>query len=176
MLDVMNGCACHTGVDADMMGCTAIGDNGGILSIERVDGDRSRFMSLLIIGDESEEMIARYLDRGDLYVGFMGETAVAVCVTTSEDDEVTEVKNLAVSPEFQRRGIGRRMLAYVESLNVGKTMILGTGETPSILRFYCSCGYVYSHRVIDFFADNYPYPIVEEGVTLKDMVYFTKQV
>lgn len=132
-------------------------------------------MDLLLIGDESEAMINRYLDRGILYVGHMADQAVAVCVTVEVDDQTVEVKNLAVSRDSRRRGIGRQMLSHVENQSRGKTLILGTGETPSTLRFYHSCGYTYSHRVPNFFTDNYPEPIVEEGVTLRDMVYLIKR-
>ena len=66
------------------------------------------------------------------------------------------------------------MLRHVERLNPDRTIILGTGETPSTFRFYNSCGYVYSHRVPNFFTDNYIAPIIEEGVTLRDMIYLKK--
>ncbi len=144
------------------------------IDIRLIRFDKRRYMPLMLLGDESEPMVVRYLDRGDLWVGFADEVPVAVCVATDEGHGVTEVKNLAVRPDFQRRGIGRRMLAHVESLNAGRIVTLGTGETPSTLRFYKSCGYRYSHRVPDFFTDNYPEPIIEEGVELKDMVYLSK--
>jgi len=146
------------------------------LRIEEISYDKSRYMQLLIIGDESEDMIGKYLWQGKLYVGFLGDDAVAVCVTVKISESVTEVKNLAVIPHWQHKGIGRRMLAHVELINNGKTMTLGTGETPSTLRFYRSCGYIVSHRIPDFFTDNYPFPIIEEGIQLKDMIYLTKQV
>lgn len=146
------------------------------LQIRQIDdANKFQFISLLLIGDESEKMIGRYVDRGTLYAGYIGETAVAVCLTTDEGAGVVEVKNLAVRHEFRRRGIGRRMLAYIESINSGMTIQLGTGETPSTLRFYESCGYVYSHRIHDFFSDNYPAPIIEEGITLTDMIYLAKK-
>ena len=66
------------------------------------------------------------------------------------------------------------MLEYVEALFPEKIFRLGTGETPSTLRFYHNCGYRYSHRIPDFFTDNYDHAIVEEGVLLKDMVYLRK--
>lgn len=146
------------------------------LRIERIDNDKKQYLNLLLIGDESVSMIDKYLDSGLLYVGFIGENAVAVCVTVSISNNVTEVKNLAVYPEWQKKGIGRRMLCYAESLNSGKTIILGTGETPSTLNFYRKCGYVYSHRIANFFTDNYESPIIEDGITLKDMIYLTKSV
>lgn len=144
------------------------------LTIKLVETDRLGFLPLLLTGDESESMIMRYLDRGDLFVGYIGDEAVSVCVVTDEGHGITEVKNLAVAASFRRQGIGREMLRYVESLNAGRTVILGTGETPSTLRFYRSCGYVSSHRIPRFFTENYPDPIIEEGVLLQDMVYLKK--
>lgn len=148
-----------------------------LLTIRTVpDSEKADFMPLLLIGDESEKMIARYLDRGTLYAGFVGAEAVAVCVTTREGENLTEVKNLAVSPGWRRKGFGRRMLAYVERVCQRGCIQLGTGETPSTLRFYEACGYRYSHRIPEFFRDNYDYPIVEEGVELCDMIYLSKSL
>lgn len=146
------------------------------LVIKQIDSDKEKYMPLLLLGDESELMVRKYLDRGTLYVGFIKDTAVAVCVTVYVNEGQTEVKNLAVATEWQKKGIGRKMLSWVESLKTGKEMILGTGETPSTLRFYRLYGYKYSHRIDNFFTDNYPEPIIEEGVLLRDMVYFKKQL
>lgn len=146
------------------------------LRIKQIHTDKLRYLPLLLTGDESADMINRYIDRGNLFAGFIADVAVAVCVTTEESSSLTEIKNLAVHPDFQRRGFGRQMLNHVESLNRGKTMTLGTGETPSTLHFYKSCGYAYSHRIPDFFTDNYPNPIIEEGVQLRDMIYLTKKL
>lgn len=145
------------------------------LAIREVEEDKQDFFDLLLIGDESEDMIVKYLNRGSLYVCSIDNKNVAVIVTVENDDGTVEIKNLAVDAAFRRRGIGRKMLEYVEKLNHDKKIILGTGETPSTLRFYQACGYRYSHRIPGFFTDNYPNPIVEEGVTLGDMVYFFKE-
>lgn len=147
----------------------------GSFTIIKIDIDKKRFLPLLLIGDESEAMIDRYLDKGTLYVGMSDDLPIAVCVTVRIDNDIIEIKNLAVSPHFRRQGIGRRMLGLVESRNHGKRIILGTGETPSTLRFYRQCGYTYSHRVPGFFTENYPTPIIEEGVTLCDMIYLKKE-
>lgn len=150
--------------------------NASILKIDKFHNDLRRFMPLLLIGDESEKMIERYIDRGTLYASFIDEEAVAVCLTTIEDNGMIEIKNLAVVPEHRKKGIGRTMLAHIENVNKGRTIILGTGETPSTLRFYEACGYRRSHIVHNFFKDNYDIPIIEEGVELCDMIYFTKDV
>ncbi len=144
------------------------------LSIIEVTARKSDYMDLLLIGDESEEMVRRYVDVCNLYVGFVDGVAVSCIAALAIDAGTVEVKNLAVIPESRRRGVGRRMLAHVEGLHAGCKICLGTGETPSTIRFYQSCGYRYSHRVIGFFTDNYPDPIVEEGITIRDMLYLSK--
>lgn len=152
-------------------------------------GDERRvYMELLLMGDEQADMVERYLERGEMFVGYVSGQAVAVCVTVDNrvalaDDvcgihdpvaDSIEVKNLAVAPGFRRQGLGRQMLGFVERRWSGRSICLGTGETPSTLRFYASCGYAYSHRVPGFFPDNYDHPIVEEGVLLTDMLYLVK--
>lgn len=145
------------------------------MTIEQLSTPTDLTMTLLLLGDESEDMIARYLPGGRIFVGKIDGAEVAVCVVTEESDGWIEVKNLAVSPDMRRQGLGRRMLLYVESRYPGCNIRLGTGETPSTLQFYRSCGYRYSHTVADFFTANYPHPIVEEGVTLRDMIYLVKE-
>lgn len=131
-------------------------------------------MPLLLIGDESEEMIGKYLPVGKVFVGMIGCLEVAVCVATVEPDGWIEIKNLAVVYEMRRKGIGKAMLRHVESVFKGKKFRLGTGETPSTLKFYQSCGYSICGVVPDFFTLNYDHPIIEEGVRLKDMIYLMK--
>lgn len=142
-----------------------------IFTIITADNNRKQYLPLLLMGDESESMIDRYLDSGTLYVGLLNGKPIAVCIAVNLDSDTVEIKNLAVETEFRRQGYGRRMLEHVESQHSNKKIILGTGETPSTLRFYKSCGYCYSHRIPDFFTDNYPAPIIEEEVKLCDMVY-----
>ena len=131
-------------------------------------------MPLLLLGDEQEEMVRRYLDRGVLYVMEEAGESTAVCLVTEEGPGVYEIKNLAVAPGFRRQGRGRAMVEHACSACPGGVMLVGTGETPSTLRFYRSCGFVPSHRVENFFTDHYDHPIVEEGVVLRDMVYLKR--
>lgn len=145
--------------------------------IRRIDEDKKRYLPLLLLGDEQEDMIDRYLERGTLYVMEENGAAVAVAVLTRESPETYELKNIAVLPERQREGLGREMLAFLWETcgGQGRSLIAGTGEAPRTMAFYKGCGFVLSHRVENFFTEQYDHPIVEEGVTLRDMVYFRKQ-
>lgn len=136
------------------------------------------FLPLLLLGDEQESMIDRYLERGDLYALFLEERAIAVAVVTDEGDGLCELKNLAVDETFRRQGYGSYLLnelcsRYAEQFH---TMQLGTGESPLTLPFYEANGFVISHRIPHFFLDHYDHPIIEAGVLLVDMVYLKKRL
>ena len=53
-------------------------------------------------------------------------------------------------------------------------MLVGTGDVPSSKSFYEHCGFAISHRIKNFFTDNYDHPIYEDGVQLVDMIYLKK--
>ena len=134
--------------------------------------DKRRYLPLLLVADEQEEMVMRYLPQGTLFALFDPELC-AVAVVTDAGEGCCELKNLAVEPSRQRQGYGRRMVAFVIRRYAAqgcRTLRVGTGETPSILRFYAQCGFRPASRIPDFFTRNYDHPIVEEGVLLRDMI------
>ena len=147
------------------------------MEIREIKENKRDYLPLLLVGDEDEAMIDRYLDRGRLCVLEEGE-ALAVCVTTDEGEGVLEVKNLAVREDCRRRGFGRMMLDYVAELFRGEftTITLGTGDSPLTVPFYERCGFVRSQVIKGFFLDNYDHEIYEGGVLLTDMVYLTKKL
>ena len=81
--------------------------------IQPVISDKKCYLPLLLLGDEQESMIDRYLERGKMFVmQNQAATPIAIAVVTDEGNGVLELKNLAVHPLFQRKGYGRRMIAY----------------------------------------------------------------
>jgi len=147
-------------------------------SISLVTEDKRRFLDLLLLADEQEDMIDRYLDRGDLFVMDAGEAVVAVCVVTDEGGGLFEVQNLAVHPNWQRHGFGRAMLDHVAAWYQGRatTLLVGTGDSPLTLPFYQSCGFIFDHRVPRGIADVYDHPVIEADVQLIDKVYLRKDL
>lgn len=137
--------------------------------------NRRAYLPLLLLGDEQENMIDRYLDRGTLYALYDGGDLRAVCVVTEEDGGAMEIKNLAVVPEHQRRGYGCAMVEYVVRQVRGRAnrLLVGTGDSPLTVPFYEACGFRESFRVKDFFLQHYDHPIYEAGRRLTDMVYFS---
>lgn len=146
--------------------------------IVRITEDKKRFLDLLLLADEQESMIDRYLERGEMFVFYKKEIPVAACVVTDEGNNVCEIKNIAVLPQYQRQGYGRRLIdflleRYKESYRV---MLVGTGDTFSTISFYEHCGFMRSHRLPGFFTDHYDHQIFEEGKQLVDMVYLKKEL
>ncbi len=145
------------------------------MTITKISEGKKRYLPLLLLADEQEDMIDRYLDRGTLYVLDDGGVK-ALCVVTGEGGGVLELKNLAVEPGSQRRGYGRRLIRFLEETYKGRYSILrvGTGESPLTLPFYLACGFSPAGRDVGFFTRNYDHPIYEAGVPLTDMVFLEK--
>ena len=147
------------------------------MKIVEIRENKKEYLELLLLADEQESMIDRYLDKGSMYALF--EDGVrAVCVVTDEGGGILELKNLAVWPEYQRKGYGAAMIRFLEERYRGQYGILqvGTGDSPLTVPFYEACGFRRSHTVKNFFTEYYDHPIYEAGVLLKDMVYLRKKM
>ena len=94
---------------------------------------KKRYLPLLLLGDEQESMIDRYLEEGALYIWKEGEETAGVCVVTDQGNGVLELKNIAVDPRFQRRGIGRAMIEALAKRSRGSPFHPGLLPT---LRLY----------------------------------------
>ena len=145
------------------------------MEIREVTHNKKRYLSLLLLADEQESMIDRYLDRGAMYL-LEDDGVKALCVVTDEGNGLLELKNLAVEPSFQRQGYGKLLVdficrTYAEEYH---TLQVGTGDSPLTLPFYERCGFSPSHVVKDFFLQNYDHPIFEAGKQLIDRVYLQK--
>lgn len=145
--------------------------------ITQITTNKKQYLELLLLADEQESMIDRYLERGDMFV-LKDNGVKAICVVTNEGKGVCELKNIAVTPDFQRQGYGKRLINHLFDYCSEKyhQMIVGTGDVLSTIGFYKSCGFEYSHRIENFFTDNYDHPLIEDGVLLKDMIYLKREI
>ncbi len=146
-----------------------------MIEIKKVTANKKQYLPLLLLADEQEDMIDRYLERGTLYV--LDDNGIkGVCVVTDEGDGILELKNIATDPHFHRKGYGRILIQFIEETYREQYAALqvGTGDSPLTIPFYEACGFVRSHTVKDFFLENYDHAIYECGVQLKDMIYLRK--
>lgn len=147
------------------------------MEIKEVLGNKRHYLPLLLLADEQEDMIDRYIERGTMYVmddnGIKGE-----CVVTDEGDGILEIKNIAIQQDCRRKGYGRKLIEFIVMMYKGQYSILqvGTGDSLMTIPFYEKCGFVRSHVVKNFFIDNYNHPIYECGAQLVDMIYLRRKL
>lgn len=142
----------------------------------RVTADRKAHLPLLLEADPDEHMIGRYLERGRLYALEDGGKTVAVAVTVDLEDGNCELKNIAVDPSCQHRGYGSRLLRHVMAAEAPTHPWMFVGTTAPTEPFYARLGFAYSHTVKNFFVDNYPEPIFEDGIQCIDMRYLKRRI
>lgn len=147
------------------------------MEIKEIKQNKKRYLSLLLLADEQENMVDKYLERGTMYVLIDDGMVVSECVLTDEDG-ILEIKNIATDPTHQGHGYAKRLIDFVCEKNKGKYKVLqvGTGDSPLTIPFYEKCGFKRSHRVRNFFIDNYDHPIIECGKQLVDMIYLKKEI
>lgn len=147
------------------------------MKIIEIENNKKQFLPLLLLADEQENMIDRYIDRGTMYV--LDDMGIkCICVVTDEGNGILEIKNIAANPEDQRKGYGKTLIDFIAAKYKGKYSILqvGTGDSPSTVPFYEKCGFVRSHSIKNFFTDNYAHPIYDCGIQLTDMIYLQKKI
>lgn len=147
------------------------------MKIKEIKKNKKQILPLLLLADEQENLIDRYLNRGTMYV--LDDNGVKCeCVITDEGNGILEIKNIATDPEYQRKGYGKTLIDFIAAAYKGQYSVLqvGTGDSPLTLPFYEKCGFVRSHRIKNFFIDHYDHPIYEAGIQLVDMVYLRKKI
>lgn len=143
-----------------------------MIEIREITENKKQFLSLLLLADEQEDMVDRYIADGTMYIlddnGVKGE-----CVVLPIGSNTLEIKNIAIHPDYHRKGYGKALIDFIIEKYKGKYSVLqvGTGESQATIPFYEKCGFIRSHTIKNFFIDNYDHPIYEEGILLVDMVY-----
>ena len=145
------------------------------MKIIEVTENKKQYLDLLLLADEQEDMIDRYLDNGRMYV--LDDNGIKCeCVITDEGNGVLEIKNIATVSEHQGKGYAKALIDFVVKKYKEQYTVLqvGTGDSPLTIPFYEKCGFVRSHSIPNFFTDNYDHPIFECCVQLVDMVYLQR--
>ena len=84
------------------------------MNIQKVTDNKKAYIDLLLLADEQEDMIDKYLECGEMFV-LHNDGVKAECVITKESEGIYELKNIAVMPNCQRKGYGKRMIDFLLS-------------------------------------------------------------
>ena len=148
------------------------------MKIYEITTNQFDYMDILLIGDEEEKMVNKYLKESTIFALYEGKILVSVCAVEEINSDTVEIKNLATYPEYRNKGYATELIDFVcdKYKNTFQYIILGTGENEKTLNFYKKRGFVETHRIKNFFVDNYSHPIIENGKQLKDMIYLKKSI
>ena len=93
------------------------------MDIKFIISNKKQFLDLLMLADEQESMIDKYLERGDMFALY-DDGLKAVSVVTCEGESIFEIKNIAVYPSFQRKGYGKRLVDYIFEYYQGRCSVV----------------------------------------------------
>ena len=133
---------------------------------------------LLLDADPSMEIISTYLGLSEIYVALLENKIIGTFVLYPVNDEILEIKNIAVEEGFQRRGIGKLLLKYATEIardrGVKKLDIATSNASFEALSLYQKVGFDIDLIKKDYFVENYPRPLFDNGIRCRHMIVLTK--
>lgn len=130
-------------------------------------------IELLLQADPSIENIRSYIDSGLVFAAMERDAVVGVVIAGFLSDKTMELYNVSVSEEFQKQGVGTKLIKFVLTALKSKDVTrieVGTGSFGYQLTYYQRVGFRVDSVLKDHFVKNYPEPIFESGIQLKDML------
>ncbi|HIW20522.1 MAG TPA: GNAT family N-acetyltransferase [Candidatus Dorea intestinavium] len=127
------------------------------MRIERIEEDKDNFIDILFLGEENEEKIRKYLDKGDLYALYDDEVLRTLCIVVMLNNRKCELKELVTIEEDRGQGYGSYMLEYVSQIYSSScdVMYVASPNNPKALGFYTERGFLNAHVNPSFFAKYY---------------------
>jgi N-acetylglutamate synthase-like GNAT family acetyltransferase len=135
---------------------------------------------LLLLADETKKAIDKYIFDSEIFVMEKNDEIIALYALKTINTKQIEIKNIAVSTDLQGKDIGSFLLkdAFERAKDLGfQSLLIGTGDASlRQLALYQREGFTKYEVINDFFIDNYPEPIYENGMQLKDMIVLEKKI
>lgn len=129
---------------------------------------------LLLLADETVEAINKYIFNCTIHIIKDGTKDIAVMALHKNSDIELEIKNIAVIESYRSQGIGSILINKAKEIalqNHYSSLLVGTSDTGfRQIRFYERNGFMKKAVLTNFFIENYPYPIYENGKQMKDMI------
>ena len=107
------------------------------MNIIEITENKKEYLTLLLLADEQEDMIDRYLYNGRMYV--LDDNGIKCeCVVTDEGNGVLEIKNIATVPEYQGEGYAKALIDFIIKKYREQYIVLqvGTVDSPLTIPFF----------------------------------------
>jgi ribosomal protein S18 acetylase RimI-like enzyme len=136
--------------------------------------------NLLLLADPSKSVIDAYLNKSMVFVMESNDEIIGVIVLLPLSKTEVEIKNVAVSPEHQGKGLGSFLIqnSEEEALKAGfLNIVIGTANSSiGQLALYQKLGFVINETKKNFFLENYSEAIFEDGIQAVDMIMLKKEL
>lgn len=146
--------------------------------IEQYEGPRGGLRPLFELAEDSASQLDSYIDSGEVLVAVAGDRFLGHLQLTDTDVEgEVEIKNMAVVPEHQRRGIGRTLITaaieWAREQSRSTVCVATAAADTDNLRFYQRVGFRMRSVERDAFTDaaGYDPEIRIDGIPLRDRVW-----
>jgi aminoglycoside 6'-N-acetyltransferase I len=150
------------------------------MAIRLLGKDESVPYDLLLDADPSRELVDAYLAVAEVYIACVEERVTATYVLCPINSVTVEIKNIAVKDECQGRGIGTIMLqdAIQKAKDNGyEDVIIGTSNASiGQLYLYQKAGFEMTAININFFTENYPGSLFENGLPVRHRIVLAKHL
>ena len=147
-----------------------------MVQLKKLTDNKKKYIDLLLLADPEEKAIDKYINDCEVFYLTENEKVLGQCAAIEIDKHKCEIKNLAVCKTMHRKGYGKNLIALICEYYKGKYTSILVGTADNGIEFYEKCGFVRSHKIPNFFTDNYDHPIYEGGVQLIDMVYLQRHI
>ena len=154
-----------------------------MIGVVEHSGSRAELRALFALAEDSEQELDAYIEAGRVLVALDGDTIVGhLQLTDTGDPSEAEVKNTAVDPAYQRRGIGRALMeAAIELARAdGRSALVVATAAADIgnLRFYQRLGFRLRAVERDAFtpATGYEPGLLIDGIELRDRVWLDRML
>lgn len=125
------------------------------MEIKIINKDKKQFIDLLLLADEQESMIDRYLERGDLFALYDNDLK-SICVVTEESPDTCELKSIATYEKWQNMGYAGSLYSifpHITKINIEpclweRVMSLPPCGFMKIMDLHFPTGFLISSRTI----------------------------
>lgn len=146
-------------------------------------GPRSELRRLFALAEDSEQALDGYIESGRVLIAQEGEEIVGhLQLTDAAERAEVEIKNMAVDPAYQGRGIGRALIESAIGLarEEGRSKLIVATAAADVgnLRFYQRLGFRFRSVERDAFtpATGYEPGMLIGGIALRDRVWLDRGV
>lgn len=127
-------------------------------------------MDLLLLADENPQLIRKYLPLSQVYLLKLEGQTQGVGLLQVQEQEA-EIVNLAIAPQYQGQGWGKRLLLYLVKVarQQGYPRVRIKTGNSSINQFalYQRVGFDLIDVHYNYFIETYPQPIWENQIRCK---------